>query len=270
MVHEDYKEMIPARALLALDAGEDRALSEHLSQCPECRRELDDWLATSAALALTAGGMEPSPQVRERLMAEIHTDNRRASLTDRVSEPSRVTPFVPRRKTWSAASSFGAIAAVILFAALIVGVVVLWRENRATQDQLNVVLAQLKNMELDLQRKNEFVELVRSPGSHLMDLSGTNMAPGAVGKIAFNSNGKAMLMAQGLPAAPAGKEYQLWFIVGGKPMPGKSFSTDTSGSGMTRDEVPSEAMNSAVFAITLEPKGGVPAPTGKIYLSSGT
>ena len=78
-----------------------------------------------------------------------------------------------------------------------------------------------------------------------------------------------MIMAQNLPAAPVGKEYQLWFIVPGKqPMPGKTFSTDNQGKGMMEDQVPAEAMTSAVFAITLERKGGVQAPEGAMYLKS--
>ena len=62
MVHEDYKEMIPARALSALDAAEARALNEHLENCAECRKELEEWEATAAALAFAADPVEPSPK----------------------------------------------------------------------------------------------------------------------------------------------------------------------------------------------------------------
>jgi len=37
---------------------------------------------------------------------------------------------------------------------------------------------------------------------------------------------------------------------------------------MLKDVMPEAALHSAVFAITLEPAGGVPAPTGPIYLRS--
>lgn len=259
MVHEDYKEMIPARALSALDAGEDRALSEHLSQCPECRRELDEWLATASSISLSVESVEPSPEVRVRIMAEVR----------KVDTASRVVPFVAPRR--SATQWYGAIAAAVLFVALMAGIIVLWRQNQETKARVAELTSQVQSLEVDLKRKNELVELVRAPGTHIMDLSATNMAPGAAGKIAFNSKGHAMFMANGLPAAPSGKEYQLWFIVSGKAMPGKSFSVDKSGNGMMVDEVPPEAMNSAVFAITLEPAGGVPKPTtGQIYLSSGS
>ena len=87
----------------------------------------------------------------------------------------------------------------------------------------------------------------------------------------YDSSGHAVIMAKGLPAAPSEKEYQLWFIVPGKkPIPGKTFSIDSLGTGMMEDQVPAEAMNSAVFAITLERKGGVNSPEGSMYLSSGS
>ena len=58
----------------------------------------------------------------------------------------------------------------------------------------------------------------------MAELGATPMAPSATAKIAFDKTGHAMLMAQGLPAAPANMEYQLWFIVGNEKMPGKTFT----------------------------------------------
>ena len=74
MVHEDYKEMIPVRALSALDASEERALNEHLENCDECRKELEDWQATAATLAVVADPVEPSPKVRERILSEVRKE----------------------------------------------------------------------------------------------------------------------------------------------------------------------------------------------------
>jgi anti-sigma factor RsiW len=75
MVHDDYKELIPAHALSALDAADERALNEHLAECAECRRDLAEWEATAASLALSAKPMEPSPQVREKLLTQIRAEN---------------------------------------------------------------------------------------------------------------------------------------------------------------------------------------------------
>jgi anti-sigma-K factor RskA len=104
----------------------------------------------------------------------------------------------------------------------------------------------------------------------MTELNGTQVMPGAHAMIAYDKNGNAVLMAKGLPPPPAGKVYQLWFIAGGKPMPGRVFTTDAAGAGTLNDQIPAEALSAAVFAITLEPKDGMPSPTGPIYLSSGT
>ena len=237
MVHEDYKAMMPAYALSALEADEERAFSRHLSECAECQSELAEWENTAASLALSASAAEPSPEVRERIMSAVRAE--------------KVVQF-PRRSVWSSFGSLGAIAAAVLFLALIIGIVVLWQQNRA------------------MQRELAFARLATTPGAKMTELTGTEQATGATAKIAYDKDGHAMLMASGLPPAPQGKEYQLWFIVGNKPpMPGKSFAPDDEGQGTSIDQLPHEAMDSAVFAITLEPAGGLPAPTGEIYLRSG-
>lgn len=252
MVHNDYKEMIPAHALSALDAADEQALGKHLAECDECRRELADWEATAASLALGAKPMEPSPQVREKLLTQIRFEGRQSSSEKSASESgSNVIPFDrPKRNPWNSLGSLGSIAAVILFAALIVSVFVLWQQNR------------------ELRRENEFFQLLTASGSRMAELSGTSEAAGATAMLAYDRSGRAMLITKDLPRAPEGKEYQLWFIVDNKPLPGKSFATDRSGRAMMKDEVPEAARKSAIFAVTLEPTGGVRSPTGAIYLRS--
>jgi anti-sigma-K factor RskA len=246
MVHEDYKEMIPARALSALDATEERALNEHLENCDECRKELEEWQATAATLAVVADPVEPSPKVRERIMSEV-----RKELATPEVIPFRSTS----RNIWRSFGSLGAMAAVVLFTALIVGLIVIWRENRAMNEELA--------------RTREFVQLATTPGAKTNELKGVDLGAGATARFAYDKTGHAMLMADNLPSVPRGKAYQLWFIVGkNPPMPGKTFSPDSAGKGMLIDQMPKEALDSAIFAITLEPEGGVDRPTGQIYLRS--
>ena len=232
MVHDDYKELIPAHALSALDATDERALNDHLAECAECRRDLAEWEATAASLALSAKLMEPSPQVREKILTKIRSEK----------SSSKVLPFPsPRQKVWVA-------IAAALFLALLVSVFVLWQQNR------------------ELRRQNLVAQVLNAPGSKIIELSGTAEASGATAKLAYDTTGRAVLIANGLPHVPTGKEYQLWYIVDNKPLPGKTFAPDTSGNGTLEDHVPEAARRSAIFAITLEPAGGVQSPTGAIYL----
>ena len=242
MVHNDYKEMIPARALSALDAAEERALNEHLENCAECRKELEDWQATAATLALASDPAEPSPKVRERILSEVRKDR---------STPE-VIPFKsPPRNIRRSFGSLGAIAAVVLFTALSIGLAVLWRQNQR------------------LARENQFVELVNTPGARVSELRGAEPGQGATAKLAYDRAGRAILMASKLPSVPQGRAYQLWFIVGNKPpVPGKTFVPDKTGNAILEDEIPRDAIEANVFAITVEPTGGSSAPTSPIYLRS--
>jgi anti-sigma-K factor RskA len=259
MSHEDYKEMIPAHALSALDLTDDRALTEHLAQCVECRQELNEWQQTAAAVALTASPAEPSLKVRERILSQIRSE-RDESITP------KVVPFKPQQKNvWTSFGSLGAIAALVLFALVLGYLVLLRRENQAMKNELQTLLQQNQKIQKDL----EMVTMLKKPGSKLMELNGTAVAPGAFAKLAFDQTGQAMVMMSGLPAPPAGKEYQLWFIVADKPpMRGRTFSTDSHGEVMLKDQLPDVALKAAVFAVTLEPQGGSASPTMPMYLRS--
>ena len=65
--------------------------------------------------------MEPSPEVRER---HPERSTKRSFVSSSI--PFRSAP----RNIWSSFGSLGAMAAVVLLTALIVGLVVLWRENQ--------------------------------------------------------------------------------------------------------------------------------------------
>src|SRR5262249_43314698 len=159
-----------------------------LAECAECRHELAEWEATAASLALTANPVEPSPEVQARILKSV----------------SSVVPFPSaQRNLWQ---RLGAIAAVIIFAALIISIFVLWQQNRT------------------LKQQNEIAQLLTAPGTRVAQLSGTTAATAATAKLAYDQSGRAMLIADGLPRAPEGKEYQLWFIVNNKPLPGKTFA----------------------------------------------
>ncbi len=286
MVHDDYKEMLAAQALSALDAEERRALEQHLSECAECRRELADWENTAASLALGASPEAPSPQVRERIMSAVRSEQHQQeprtqnvprpeqdsrSQQDPRSQEPRVVPFRQSwRETWASFGQVGAIAAAFLCLVLIIWIIVLWQQNRTLRRQMEFMSRDMGAMQRELNRSNEFVTILSTPGARVASLSGVGPSPDASAQLAYDRTGNAVLMANGLPRAPAGKEYQLWFIVGNSPpIPGRTFAIDDEGRGELTDEVPRRALASAVFAVTLEPAGGSTAPTSAIYLRSG-
>ena len=75
------------------------------------------------------------------------------------------------------------------------------------------------------------------------------------------------LIVTKLPPLPAGKAYEAWMLGGPAPRPAGVFTVDASGQGSRKLE-PTEGVPAKAFAVTVEPEGGVPEPTGPIVLAS--
>lgn len=282
--------MIIAHALNALEAAEARSLDAHLATCAECRAELDAWQDTAASLVYAAPLAEPSPELRSRILSSIRAEAKQTSrgaskeqgkAQGREAAASRKESNVvafekpAARRSMSTAFKLGALAASVAFIALAVALVLLWNRYNAMQQELARVTDQLGQAQGELSRASEQLasarqtkELIAAPATRITTLTGTELATRARAKFVYDRNtGQAMLMADDLPPAPAGKSYQLWFIAEGKPpMPGHVFNTDSAGHAEMVEQLPEEARNATIFAVTLEPSNGVPAPTGAKYL----
>ena len=275
MFHERYQEMLEPYALSTLDQEDARTLEEHLATCGDCCRELEDWKVTATVLAFSAAPVEPSPQVRARILESVRAQSSERTtargFNDRREARSTVRPATQIKRLWSSTQKFGAIAAALTFIALIISILVLWKHDRTAQAELAKSSAERVAAQQELERQRELVELLSTRGASLAVLSGTAQAPDAHATLTYDQRtGRAVLLTDGLPPAPAGKAYQLWFIVGNLPIPGKVFAIGPTGKAILSDQVPSQALKVVVFAVTLEPESGVKTPTGPIYLRSAS
>lgn len=268
MSHEEYKGMLELEALDALDGMEGRAMREHLEDCAECRAELSELRDTAAMLVHLVPAATPPAHLRARILEAVAAeDGQSDARAGRVAQAERdaktpivaspgvketgTLPFVNRRSSYGWATL---LAASLLIGALLVSLFLVWqRKNQA---------------EAELAREREVRELLAAPGASMVELSGTETAPQAQAKLAYDrQTGRAMLFAYNLPPTPAGKAYQLWFITpDGRVLPGGVFATDPSGRAEMRDQIPAEGRNAQTFAVTLEPAGGVAVATGAKYL----
>jgi anti-sigma-K factor RskA len=96
MDHAAVDELGAAFALGALEPDEVRAVRDHLATCTEPHAELQSLLGADAVLAMSLEPVEPSPALRERVMASIErTAQERAPA---VRPPAAEEP--PRRGGW--------------------------------------------------------------------------------------------------------------------------------------------------------------------------
>jgi Anti-sigma-K factor rskA/Putative zinc-finger len=280
--HEDYKSLVAAQALDALDAGELRSLEEHLSTCAECRTELDELRGIAAKIALSAPAVEPPEALRDRILAVARMTPQAKTPQAISSEPipdilptepdsgsNNVVSLVPREMKPSNRLKFLAVAASLAFFAALIGLLMIWKQEQQTRGQMSELTNRLARTESDLARERELREAFASPDARLAELRGTASAPLASAKFAVDrSTGRAVLLAYNLPAPPAGKEYQLWYIADGKPLPGGVFKTDGKGNGELKGIVSPEGRAASVFAVTMEPPGGGLTPTSAPILVS--
>lgn len=139
--------------------------------------------------------------------------------------------------------------------------------REAELDNARTLLTQRETSLQRLVRQNEeFAGFFKNPASKVVSLSGSDMAKSAGAFLLFDPvTKKAWLYAFNLPALPNGKVYQLWAI-GDKPVSAGVFGVDTGQKGRMMVRNLSEFARMKKFAVTVEPDGGVPQPTGAIYL----
>jgi anti-sigma-K factor RskA len=257
MSHNDeFETLVAVYAVGALD-GEDLArLEAHLAEgCPDCARILRESEEALARIAVTGPRESPPAHVKDELLARLQTT------------APRPRPVARRWLPWAA----GVAAAMLIGAALSAGFVaaryetklgVMAREMAAMRER---VTRQEQALREQLRVYASVVDLLRDPNTKVVTLRGTGPSPQALGRVVWNEATGGHVFIANLPPPPEGKAYELWTITAGTPRPAGVFATDASGKGS--HPVP-PAGKVDVFAVTLEPAGGVPAPTGPIVLAS--
>ncbi len=116
--------------------------------------------------------------------------------------------------------------------------------------------------------QDELATLLRIPDVKAVSLTGSDVAKDAAGFLLFDERArKAWLYSVNLPECPRGMTYQVWAMQD-KPV---SLGTFHMNSGETAHLLVKHipvVMEAKQFAVSLEPFGGRPRPTGAIYLAS--
>ena len=154
------------------------------------------------------------------------------------------------------------------------------RTNEATEakEQLAQREAELEETRVQLSQQgstrtvgtpqDELATLLRAPSAKAVSLTGSDMAKRAAGFLLYDSRSqKVWLYSMNLPESPAGTTYQLWAIHD-KPISIGTFQMETGETAhLLVKKVPS-FKDAKTFAVSLEPSGGRPQPTGPMYLLS--
>lgn len=272
MNHDEIKDSIAAYCLGALDSEEKKILEAHLeSGCPECEAILSEMQNVVTALPFSAPEQSPPSHVKEQILASIQ--EKQASATSVIAE---MTPGIEERTVRlleRAKRSWMRVSLALSFAIVVIVVSLGWYTN-ALQKKIKVLENQMlisdrlvRELQTELINKERIIKIVNSPDIRIVDLKGLETAPSSKGKVFWDPvQHKAIFYAFNLPQPPSDKDYQLWILRGNQPIDAGVFSTDAEGAAVSTIDTIADSANLSAFAVTLEPKGGVPRPTGAMYL----
>jgi len=233
----NYEELAALHALGLLDAEATRQLLDAAARDPEIGRLIDQFDESAAHLALDAPEVSPPPALRGAILAALPPAH------------GKVVPFSP----WFPY----ALAACLAGLAIVQGVAI--HDLRTGEKELRTQLFHATDETARLRDSNALISL------RLTTLDAKDPAyAGAKVLVAWDAGQHhGTLAAANLPPAPAGHNYQLWVLDPNAPAP---LSAGVVTASRAFDAPPVTVKNPG-FAISLEPAGGSPSPTGPILFA---
>jgi anti-sigma-K factor RskA len=252
--HDVLREQMALYAIGALDGPERASVDAHVKQCAECAAELATFAPVGAALAQLAPQHDPPAALRAKILAA-------GGATAQPRRSAGAFAFAP----WLAAA-----AMLVVTAGLGLNVARLRDRVRSLELQLRDALARVddgeRRMAVVLREAQAPLAVLTAPDLRRIDLAGQPPAPLASARAFWSRTRGLVLTGSNLPPLPPGRIYQLWFLRAQTPVSAGLLAPEQDGQLRavlnTRPDIP----DPDVLAVTLEPAGGVPAPTGQIYL----
>jgi len=280
--HPVAREELGAAALDALDPAEHAALLAHVAECAECRAELAayDEAAALLALSLPARPVDAprAAQLRARLLARARAVGAAGAAahvptdapTDAPADAAGARPAAravapaapPRRRPlgWLAA------AAVLAFA---VSAALLARATRE-RDVARVALragearsaARVDSLAAALATSRAMVEALSGSSVRVVELAAAGAREPVARMFWHRAANRWTMIGHNMPRPKPGKTYQLWLVTGSAKISAGTFEPTPAGDAMMQAEyaLPPDALQAV--AVTEEPAGGMPQPTG--------
>jgi len=208
------------------------------------------WLAATAR----AGAVPVSDKVKEQLQHTLQNEFAPAADTT-ATNPTSLLKRMNRVRYFAAAS------VILLVASATINVYLYQKYHQASKDYIalmnerNTVVADNGLYQTKLRQMQDRMQLMAAPGMLKVSMPGTPGKEGNLVTLFWDTNTKDVyVLANKLPKAPAGKQYQLWALVDGKPVDAGMLD-DCTDLCQLKPVVKAQA-----FAITLENTGGSPTP----------
>jgi anti-sigma-K factor RskA len=248
MAHEEWLERAEIYGLGALDGDELSQFEAHLTGCRVCEHHLNETRDTLTVFVRSLTPLTPPQQVKARLLHQINPE-----VAPSIRESTRTRWF-----PWSI--SAGAFAAAGLLFMLT------WNLY-TTRQELQRLQKDVASIQAGSILHETSIQFLSDPHARSAHLKGLAPSPEAMGHLLWNpETGKGVLITMGLPKNTPDKVYELWAIAGEEPLPLGTFSVEDKPHSLLKIPSLPQGKSFDKFAVTLEPAGGVPKPTGPMHL----
>ena len=253
MTHRaEYEDQIALYSLGLLEGQELRELEEHLTEgCEICAAILRDSDAVFTSLPFCLDDEPLSKDVGKKIFDRLPD---RKPLEEK---PSIFGFWKNISPVWLSLGTAVSLALIIFLVA----------SNVSLRNELRFREKNLTELQAKMIKDKEIMEFVLRPDVNEVDLGSKMPDMNASGKLLWDKEtDKGMFLVSSIPIPKQGKTYQLWAIEDGKPVSMGVFDVDKEGNSMMEIELMPGPAQSMQFAVTLEPAGGMPQPTGDMYL----
>jgi anti-sigma-K factor RskA len=277
MKWKKVKEIAPLYVIGALDEITSQEVEASLhSATTEQRRVVARWRDVAALLPQALPLQTPPDYLRERLLNRIAEGTKQTPIEIAVEESTseelagraeeKVLSFVQPRRAESRPARWLLIAATALLA-FTVGY--LFKQNSDLARERDNVAHERDDLSKEMAMWRRQVDDIVSPRTRIIAMVGDE-APQANAKVVWDTNAQQWaIYIFDLPAPPSDKDYQLWYVTKNAKISAAVFRTDEHGRTVLKLTLPPDALaDLTATAVTLEPKGGSPQPTGKFYLKA--
>jgi anti-sigma-K factor RskA len=266
--HQTEKHVEDQIDAYALGILEDEAAAEverHLEHCNQCQRALRQAREVTSMLSLAPEQVAPPLHLKQRILSRIaQEEGQRRPETRTSAAPERRTHAEPDESTPPD------IAIQLPDAPSTRRGWKRWVDRmvsgRSTAPA--AVGPQGTSPTPTGEHLETILRLLHSPHAAMWELAGTPEAPRAHARLLGSPEERtAILLVQGLEPLPPGRDYQLWFLREGKPVGSAIFDVRQNGQGQLMVRAPRQLAHYDLAAITPEPAGGSPGPTGPIVIA---
>lgn len=261
--HSEYIEtgILELYVLGQLSASEMLEVEQRLAASPEIRRELE-----AIEIALERYALENAVEPREDLFTAIETQLDPVQQTTFSIQPP--PPVVVRQQS----SKFLQYALAACVGLLVVsGIALINAHSQLNQAEQQIIALRTEkdryasSMNVMKQTNSELqtvANMVDDPNWATVQLAGTERAPASKMMVYWNKKSQHVMLDNSrmkLPEYDKSHQYQLWAIVGGKPVDLGVFDVQADSTHLLLKM--KEVGKAEAFAVTLEKRGGSVNPT---------